>query len=466
MPDAAGNDLPHLDHPDAVDRYGVVTVTLDRPDISAASNLIENGAFDFWLGDSMSSWRTVAGGSVSREVGSRHGVGIASALVDAPAAGDGIEQEAFAEPTVDNPRVMGIFRVVVVRGTARLSLIAGDTEIAAFELDPDAQPRTVVLAPPNDYEGRGLFSVRLAAAAADTLFVAQAAGLLNTLEPPRTFIEGRIGNRLWGIATDYLTQFHGPLDELQAGIIDRHRVDPVNVPFGAIQLGALARLTDAGAGLDVERRIVAVTRNYVIPGDTSVQLESQRQTLVGVIGRRVRPEWSVLDPNLIIDAVDNALAQPFRIVSLPNRIWEAGQPITPIVVSYADARAGGTVTATLTVAPALAGIALSGDVISGTPPDTAEGVHTLTVEASDGLTTAEEAFTALVVQPPPLPDPADLTGTLELVAPDVTAQVSDGSLAFSIGAAGAQGRVAWSISGEPDFIGTGTPGGIRRVHLR
>ena len=456
--DTSASDTPFMEHKAAVDAYGVISVTIDRPDIASSSNDLLNGALESWIGGDLSAWRKLGSPTVTRVTGAQNDIGRASAHVDAPAVGDGIEQEAFSEPTPDSPRMIALGRVLVLGGQCRMSLIADDTEVAAIDLEGESDSQTVVLAPPVDYDGRQIFAVRFAAAQVNSVFVVQGAALLNTSNPPRTFIQGRIGNRLWPIATDYLAQFNGPLEELAAGIIDRRRVDPVNVEFGDVELGANARLTDPGLGLDVLRRIVAVTRDYVNPGNTSVQLASQRQTLVGVIGRRSRPEWSFLEPDIYVTEISNAITRAFRVLKPRNQIVIAGNAIEPVQVEFAGVRAGGTVTTTLASNPTLAGVTIDADhVISGTVPDTqAADAYTLTVDANDGLADAEVDFSieVLPLPPPPPPPPTPpqpISSLLSVSASDVT--VAEGTVRFfAIHASNGTGAVHLSVEGLPGFV--------------
>jgi len=148
----------------------------------------------------------------------------------------------------------------------------------------------------------GTFHLRLSGTAVGVVFVVHGAMLVPSSGIPASFVSSPAGNRLWPLAQRVLKQRADPVERVDIGFVDRHRVDPVNVPFGDVVVGVRGRVTSPDLDADLTRRVLGRQRNYVIPGDSRVLLAdakvSEVDRLVG--GGRNRRRIPVAGPDVVV----------------------------------------------------------------------------------------------------------------------------------------------------------------------
>lgn len=366
--DSGGSDMLWLDSPPDQLLYGLKVGTTEMSDVPSTNNLLKNAVMRAWPGAPTSpptNWTATGGGTVARQSASPftrvggfsiHRVGVAD--------GDGVISDAVPIfPTALKPYVSGYAGLWVVSGRVRVELVftTGGGPVVQ-PLPPDFATNSV-LGQWEDLGAAGIDANALGATAVALRVVQHGAtaadfyldyGQVTDSPSQLPLAESSGGTRLWQAANEKLRTGGAPLVSYELKIVDLANIDPAT--WGAdckVVVGGTVRVTDPRLTIAITTRLVELTRDYKVWGDTAVKLSNK------------------------FDDITNKLANSF------------GPPRTPVTVSdgptlkFAEALARITnstatqVTVTVTANPAspaqqvqYVGVTGGATLASGTAPGT------------------------------------------------------------------------------------------------
>lgn len=306
--DAAGTELTHLDRPGA---ETLKVRRIERSDIPAINNLAPTPFLDEWDGAMPARWHAAgSSASIAEEPSGlfrRHGR--ASAYLLMTGEGQGIESDWFpVSPSAASPYFTAQASIYMVTGAVRLELEVEDsagvrTTYPGEDLGPAYTSQTGTWVDGLAINGLDLLAV--GARRARLRIVAHRAGrteaYLDAVQVTQTaggasiYWGGRAANDLWRAGLEYLAAHAGPEVSYSVDLVDLQRLDPAAFEFDELVLGGPVEVADTGLDINVTTRLVAITRDLLTPGVTSVQLASVAETLSGRSAQRpMRPPrgWS------------------------------------------------------------------------------------------------------------------------------------------------------------------------------
>lgn len=303
--DSAGGDLLWLDSPpDHLLYNGPKVGTVEMSDVPSTNNLLKNAVMRAWPGAPTSpptNWNTVGGGTTARQsvspftkIGgfSIHRIGVGD--------GDGVISDAVTIfPTALKPYVSGYGGLWVVSGQVRVELVfTTGAGTVVQPLPPDFATNSI-LGQWEDLGAAGIDANVLGATAVALRVVQHGApvaefyldyGQVTDTPTQMPLAESSGGTRLWQAANEQLRIGAAPLVSYELKIVDLANIDPVT--WGAdcrIVVGGTVRVTDPRLSIVVTTRVVEVTRDYKVWGDTSVKLSNKFDDITNLVGNSFNP---------------------------------------------------------------------------------------------------------------------------------------------------------------------------------
>lgn len=296
----AGDDLLWLDSPPDRLLYGLSFAPVDMPDVPSTNNLLKNAVMRSWPGSPSApppNWTSVGGGTVARnaaapftQVGgfSLHRVGVAD--------GDGVISDAAPISALYASGYAGLW---VVSGQVRVELVftTGGGPVVQ-PLPPDFATNSV-LGQWEDLGAAGIGASALGATAVALRVVQHGAtasdfyldyGQVTESPSQLPLAEGSGGTRLWQAANERLRTGGAPLVSYDLKIVDLANLDPAT--WGAdckIQVGGTVRVADSRLSIAITTRLVEMTRDYKVPGDTTIRLSNKFDDITNELANSFDP---------------------------------------------------------------------------------------------------------------------------------------------------------------------------------
>jgi hypothetical protein len=322
-------DLTYLELPSAINDYGIKSALLERSDIPAINNILPNPFLTEWEdGGLPTAFRNMeTPGSPTKvqnthPLYTRHG---GSSLYVKCAPGVGIRTAEFIViPTEANPFLVVQAQLFVVTGHVRMEMRCKnlDPEIYETVFPPPGIIATTITqggwvdsfgvnpggSPEDNWYTRMtetgleylLFEIALMGGddptdpdTPDTEFYLDALQVTQTPSFAEVFFGGRASNELWKLGNIALRGLSVPAQEYRIQIIDLWRLDPDNYTVNEIVAGGPIRIVDEEISLDFTTRIIKVTRNLLVEGETQIEVENITNDLSRIMGaaeRRIRRE--------------------------------------------------------------------------------------------------------------------------------------------------------------------------------
>lgn len=297
---SSGADLTFLEHPTNKTTYGLIPRTLDRPNIPAVNNLMENAYLDQFSGGSPIDWSSTGSATLSEStLGARRRFGSGAVQVVSTAEGEGIVSAITEiQPSTDQPFYSAQVALWVVSGQVRLEIIDTSVNTGNVIPDPDVDDEVAFTSVTGgwvdnlgvggiDFLERGSTGLRLRVVSHSTdgaEFYLDVAQLTNTAAGQPQFYNGRGSNDLWLEGNKYLTTYSTPFVTFDIDIYDLERVDPDAFQFDALAVGGTVRVRDTDLGVDLRTRVTSLQRNLDKPGETRVKLSNLPDDLTSRLG--------------------------------------------------------------------------------------------------------------------------------------------------------------------------------------
>ena len=349
---SAGDDLTYLEAPAQKTSYGLLVGVLERQDIPDTLNLVKNPSQRAWGGastDPPDNWTKLGSPTLARTTtAGRWRVGGKSCRVQSTADGQGLETAyVTVTPTAAAPYFSGYVSVWLESGgQVRVELVATDGSVTY--VFPDATDGKAWTSQQKIWVDLGVAGIDLMAlnitqvkirivqdgdTAAD--FYVDAAQITQTAGQ-RPWIEGSGGTRLWQAANDYLLRTADPAVKYTIDIIDVNRLNPGAWPFDALVLGGPINVKDTGLGITASTRVIELTRNLLVRGDSKVVLSSRPEDLTDVLVRpRAAPRIS-RDPDSMRDPTVEAFFARDPLTQTTVTVRIQGRPASAKFYYYLD----------------------------------------------------------------------------------------------------------------------------------
>ena len=340
---SSGAQLTYLDHPANSTTYGRVQLVLDRDDIPAVDNLVENPFLDTYsTADKPDDWVKVNSAETLSESTSdlwyRYGTG--SLHVVSTAEGHGVQTAIIPiYPSTKSPHFTAQIALRVESGAVRLELV--DTSSTQGGIYPPAdgeRARTTVqdqwvenLAVAGiNLQEVGSTGVRLRITAHTTQgaeWYLDAAQVTQSPSGEEVLYGGRGSNHLWLAGNSYLASNSTPRVVFNVAIADLHRLHPGLFPTDKLVPGGTVQVTDADLGLHFTTRIVELRRNLYNPAQSQVKLSNLPEDLVGQLGGTARRTHKPNPPGS---------PEPRRPVLRMDRVSESSTRVTFKLTALSD----------------------------------------------------------------------------------------------------------------------------------
>lgn len=360
--------LSYVESPDAIARWGGhrIPANLERRDIPAIDNLIENPMFREWSGSVPVGWRPFGSPSIERITDPVYTRAGGSSVYMECLKGQGIETSApiFTQFTKRRPWIAAQAKVYVPEGHFRLELedltndrvfppegegdastIEQDVWIESFGVQPGAKPNDNLW-----LDGVEQMRVRLVASSDIARVYFDAAMLTHTPTFQPTFYAGRASNELWLLSLEALEAVAEPAQTYDISVLDRHRLAETGASWRYEELVAGADCVFRAPSIDEEftTRILAVERNLDIEAESEIELAEKTNDLTelfGTPGRRERPQHETIEggdipvPEDCTNLTDPEEA-PEEYVSSTGSGREQFHSYPPIVLEESDIEVG------------------------------------------------------------------------------------------------------------------------------
>jgi hypothetical protein len=328
----AGDDLLWLDSPPDRLLYGLNVATVDMPDIPSTNNLLKNSVMRSWPGSSSApppNWTSVGGGTVAKQSASPftrvggnsiHRVGVAD--------GDGVISDAVPISAI---YVSGYAGLWVVSGQVRVELVftTGGGPVVQ-PLPPDFATNSI-LGQWEDLGVAGIAASALGATAVALRVVQHGAPVADfyldygqVTESPSQLplAESSGGTRLWQAANEKLRTGGAPLVSYEVKIVDLANIDPATWGVDCkVVVGGTVRVIDPRMSIAITTRLVEMTRDYKVWGDTAIKLSNKYDDITRLLGDSFSPTRAPTD-------VSEGPGIPFTDFSTVKLIPSAGIALT------------------------------------------------------------------------------------------------------------------------------------------
>ena len=315
---AAGDRLTYLEAPAQKALYGLLSDTVDRPDLAETVNLVVNPAMRTWTGlasDPPNSWTKVGTPTLTKtSTATRWRTGGQSCRVQSTADGQGLETNyVTVTPTEHEPEFSGFVGFWIESGRVRVELWATDGVTTWRHPDgTDGLAYSTLQQVWDDLGATNFGLKKLNATQVKIRIVQDGAGTAdfyvdaaqicqNTGQGQEPFVEGSGGTALWQAANEELRRRADPSVRLDVDVVDLARHHPGIWPDDALVIGGPIGVRHAALGLAIDTRVLEIARDLTVAADTRVVLSNRPEDLTDALVRPRRAPRKVLTPSVDTD---------------------------------------------------------------------------------------------------------------------------------------------------------------------